>query len=210
MTRTKKPGACAPGRRKFRARLKNTERKTGQGFLAKARSRGEGDPSGYAFGVKCRATPSRQRRRIGRKDWSGFSGFLRISLVYGDERARRTVIVDPLGVVHLHADAAVRGAGAERADGSMTQRVGILLIVEHRVEHDSADDDVAVLCPAVKVLEVVPPSRGAARGPGTQGRGVGFRAGRADHALDQVGIFALDPLVDVDLLILDRKPSPGT
>jgi len=97
----------------------------------------------------------------------------------------------------------VRGALAQRVNGTFAQSAFVLFFKENGMEHDVAVNVVGVLCPALEFLEIVPAGTGAGVGEGAQrGRSILF-TGRADEFLDQNGILVLTVVrVDIDALII--------
>src|SRR5699024_409688 len=120
-----------------------------------------------------------------------------------DGRAFGAVVVDPLGVLHFQADAAVGGAAAELFDGGLVQHLA--LAVDDGVEQYAADDAVPPLRVALILLEPIP-FAGAGRARGLIGaqrrvRALGLEAGGADHLAHAGVVIRAVPLIDVHALV---------
>ena len=79
-----------------------------------------------------------------------------MALFDDDLRVGGAVPPDPLGVLDAQPHAAVGGLAAQGVQAAVAQRAGVLVVVEHGVEHDVALDLEGIPGVALVFLELVP------------------------------------------------------
>ena len=120
-----------------------------------------------------------------------------VTVVNGDLGAPGHVVIDPLGVRRLKADAAQGGRGPQAVILLGHQGGGVFFGIAYRVKQDVPLDLGGVL--AVGIVDHMQPGPPPADGEGAGGGGVALAPGGAHHGLDGDGIIALlVQLVDGD------------